>query len=113
MGDVFCEFRGCYMFYQILPDASSVFTWCRFWPSVIVIACVSVCCVYMCVKLESPNFDQRCKTSWVRVRGWVVAEFTLTFKVKFNFFKSKFTQTTLFMIPIVLGVIDPDLQDGH
>ena len=68
-------------------SANTIFTWCQFWPSGIVITCI---CVYMCVcvrlcvcvsipelvsaithhhhlfKLALPNLDQRCKTPWFR-----------------------------------------------
>ena len=86
-----------------LADANSclIFTQGQFWPSGIVIACVSVCvsvrvwlcvCVCQCVnhllvrtitrdpfKLGSPNLDQRCKRPWLRS-------------------------------PLFWGVIDPELQ---
>ena len=58
----------------------SIFTRGQLWPSGIVVACICLC-VYVCVsvnhqfvrtitchllKLQSPNLDQKCKTSWLR-----------------------------------------------
>ena len=72
---LFCwKINFTYLFaYSIL-----LFTRGQFWPSGIVVACVCLCvCLsvnhqFICAithqpfKLESPNFDQRCKRRWLR-----------------------------------------------
>ena len=64
----------------VLLNFTPVITRGQFWPSGIVVACVCLCvCPYVCVNpqlvraitchlfnLESPNLDQKCKTTWLR-----------------------------------------------
>ena len=75
--------------------SNSFITRCLFWPLGIVIACI---CVYMCVrvrvnlklvswitchplKLELPNLDKKCKTSWLRsVQFWWLIDLDLQLK---------------------------------
>ena len=85
----------------------------HFWHSGIVVACVCLC-MCACVnpefvgaitchlfKLESSNWDQKCKTPWLRsllFLGWL----TLTFKVKLNL---KFKMYQVF-ICIVIAILE-------
>ena len=68
------------------------FNWCQFWPPGFAVACVCfrTTCVnkFVCVityhpfRLWSPNLDQACKTTWLRL--CCLVRLTFTSKVKLN-----------------------------
>ena len=73
------------------PISDPIFTRAQLWPSDIVVARVRLSVNHLLVraithqmfKLKSPNFDQKCKTPWLRALLFC-GRLSLNFKVKFN-----------------------------